>query len=105
ACPSPAAGARGARAAGCRRVVGCQASGVGSQPAEPAPPSRVTGTAAGGRPVSLRIPAIGGDARGVPVGLGPGRAMEVPAVDLAGWYELGPRPGAAGPAVIVGHVD
>ena len=31
--------------------------------------------------------------------------MEVPAVDLAGWYELGPRPGEAGPAVIVGHVD
>jgi sortase (surface protein transpeptidase) len=31
--------------------------------------------------------------------------MEVPAVDLAGWYEPGPRPGEAGPAVIVGHVD
>ena len=31
--------------------------------------------------------------------------MEVPGVDQAGWYELGPRPGEAGPAVIVGHVD
>jgi hypothetical protein len=29
----------------------------------------------------------------------------VPAADLAGWYEPGPRPGEAGPAVIVGHVD
>jgi sortase (surface protein transpeptidase) len=103
--PRFAAWGCGALLAGCLLLVGCQASGVGSQPAEPAPPSRVTGTAAGGRPVSLRIPAIGVDARVVPVGLGPGRTMEVPAVDLAGWYELGPRPGAAGPAVIVGHVD
>ena len=31
--------------------------------------------------------------------------MEVPEVDLAGWYQLGPRPGERGPAVIVGHVD
>jgi sortase (surface protein transpeptidase) len=31
--------------------------------------------------------------------------MEVPEVDVAGWYELGPRPGEAGPAVLVGHVD
>jgi sortase (surface protein transpeptidase) len=56
-------------------------------------------------PVSIRIPVIGVDARVVPVGLGPGRTMKVPAVDLAGWYEPGPRPGEAGPAVIVGHVD
>lgn len=25
--------------------------------------------------------------------------------DVAGWYERGPRPGQAGPAVILGHVD
>ncbi len=25
--------------------------------------------------------------------------------ELTGWYEGGPRPGEAGPAVIVGHVD
>jgi sortase (surface protein transpeptidase) len=55
--------------------------------------------------VSIQIPAIGVDARVVAVGLGPNRSMEVPAADLAGWYEPGPRPGAAGPAVIVGHVD
>ena len=41
----------------------------------------------------------------VPVGLRPDRSMEVPGTDKAGWYELGPRPGEAGPAVIVGHVD
>jgi sortase (surface protein transpeptidase) len=58
-----------------------------------------------GRPVSLVIPAAGVDARVVPVGLRADRTMEVPGVDLAGWYEPGPRPGEAGPAVIVGHVD
>jgi hypothetical protein len=65
-------------------------------------PGRPTGD---GRPVSITIPAAGADARVVPVGLGPGRTMEVPGVDLAGWYAPGPRPGEAGPAVIVGHVD
>jgi hypothetical protein len=103
--PRFAAWGGGALLAGCLLLVGCQASGGGPRPAEPAPPVRAAGTAGSGRPVSVQIPAIGVDARVVPVGLGPGRAMEVPAVDLAGWYEPGPRPGVAGPAVIVGHVD
>ena len=31
--------------------------------------------------------------------------MEVPADPAnAGWYELGPSPGALGPAVVAGHV-
>ncbi|HET7518207.1 MAG TPA: sortase [Actinomycetes bacterium] len=51
------------------------------------------------------MPAAGVKARVVPVGLRPDRTMEVPAVDRAGWYEPGPRPGEPGPAVIVGHVD
>jgi len=55
--------------------------------------------------VSIEIPAVGVDASVVPVGLLADRTMEVPAVDQAGWYEPGPRPGEAGPAVIVGHVD
>jgi sortase (surface protein transpeptidase) len=55
--------------------------------------------------VSIEIPAVGVDATVVPVGLLAGRTMAVPAVDQAGWYEPGPRPGEAGPAVIVGHVD
>jgi hypothetical protein len=55
--------------------------------------------------VSIEIPAVGVDAPVVPVGLLADRTMEVPAVDQAGWYEPGPRPGEAGPAVIVGHVD
>lgn len=31
--------------------------------------------------------------------------MQVPDFGLAGWYRLGPRPGEAGPAVVVAHVD
>jgi sortase (surface protein transpeptidase) len=104
--PRPGWRVRGATAlvAGCLLLVGCQRPG-GEPVARPAPSTwQVTGGKAG-RPVSIEIPVIGVDARLVPVGLGPGRAMEVPAVDLAGWYEPGPRPGEPGPAVIVGHVD
>jgi hypothetical protein len=103
--PRFAAWGCGAVLAGCLLVVGCQPAGGGPGPAGAAPVTRAAGAVAAGRPVSIQIPALGVDARVVPVGLGPGRAMEVPAVDLAGWYEPGPRPGEAGPAVIVGHVD
>ena len=103
--PRFAAWGCGTLLAGCLLLVGCHASGGEPQAAEPAPPARATGAVSGGRPVSIRIPAIGVDARVVAVGLGPDRSMEVPPVDLAGWYEPGPRPGEAGPAVIVGHVD
>jgi Sortase domain len=58
-----------------------------------------------GRPTRIVIPAIGVEARVVAVGLRADGAMEVPDVDLAGWYRPGPRPGERGPAVIVGHVD
>jgi sortase (surface protein transpeptidase) len=91
---------------GCLLVSGCQ--GAGSAPRAEvtvttrAIPDERVGT---GRPVSIAVPAAGIDARVVPVGLRADRTMEVPGVDLAGWYEPGPRPGRAGPAVIVGHVD
>jgi hypothetical protein len=91
--------------AGCVLVVGCQRPAVRPE-AEVVPSTRPAGgRAEAGRPVSIAIPAAGVEARVVPVGLGPDRTMEVPGVDLAGWYELGPRPGEAGPAVLVGHVD
>lgn len=56
-------------------------------------------------PVRVEIPAIGVDAELIEVGLQPDGAMEVPDFGLAGWYGNGPEPGAAGPAVIVAHVD
>ena len=56
-------------------------------------------------PVRLVIPAVSMSARIVPVGLNSQGQLEVPSPSLAGWYRLGPAPGAEGPAVIVGHVD
>jgi sortase (surface protein transpeptidase) len=90
----------------CLLASGCQ-SGGGEPPAEVAAPTHtVTDEKAEvRRPVSIAIPSAGVDARVVPVGLRSDGTMEVPEVDLAGWYEPGPRPGEAGPAVIVGHVD
>lgn len=57
------------------------------------------------RPVKVIIPAIGLKARVVPVGLDSAGQMQMPAPTVAGWYRLGPAPGALGPAVIAGHVD
>ena len=91
--------------AGCLLLVGCQGVAGEPHPEKAAPTRRTVGRVAAGRPVSIAIAAVGVDARVVPVGLRADGTMEVPAVDLAGWYEPGPRPGEAGPAVIVGHVD
>ena len=58
-----------------------------------------------GDPVRVRVPSIEVDAELVSVGLLEDGAMAVPDFGLAGWYELGPRPGEPGPAVIAAHVD
>ena len=57
-----------------------------------------------GRPSHVTIPAIGVKERLHAVGLKPDGAMETPDFGDAGWYDLGPRPGAPGPAVLVAHV-
>lgn len=98
-------GGAGALLIGCLVLVGCQRPVVQSGGEGPAPTRVASKRSAVGRPVSIAIPAAGVQATVVSVGLRPDRTMEVPAVGLAGWYELGPRPGEAGPAVIVGHVD
>jgi hypothetical protein len=57
------------------------------------------------RPVRVTIPRL--HVASALVGLGVDRtgAMEVPPdPDVAGWFRLGPTPGALGPAVIAGHV-
>jgi hypothetical protein len=56
-------------------------------------------------PTSIAIPAIGVHAPIVAVGLQADGAMQVPDPGQVGWYRLGPRPGAPGPAVLIGHVD
>jgi hypothetical protein len=56
-------------------------------------------------PMVIAIPKIGVEATVVEVGLQADGAMQVPDPDQVGWYKLGPRPGAPGPAVLVGHLD
>ena len=76
------------------------------------------GAAAGGRghgsplprsvPVSVRIPAIGVNARVIPLGLDASGGVAVPPLRtpfLTSWYDRGSAPGQAGPAVLLGHVD
>jgi sortase (surface protein transpeptidase) len=59
-------------------------------------------------PVSVAIPAIGVTSDLIRLGLNDDGTVQVPplgADDTAGWYERGPKPGAVGPAVLLGHVD
>jgi sortase (surface protein transpeptidase) len=56
-------------------------------------------------PVRIVIPAIGVDARIVPLGLNYDRTIQVPTNRFeTGWFRPGPEPGEVGAAVIVGHV-
>jgi sortase (surface protein transpeptidase) len=56
-------------------------------------------------PTSVSIPRIHVRSRLVRLGVDSTGAMEVPADPARpGWYDLGPTPGALGPAVIAGHV-
>lgn len=57
-------------------------------------------------PTRLTIPAIGVDTSVVPLGRNPDGSAQVPSgTTYISWYDLGPRPGQLGPAVILGHVD
>ena len=57
-------------------------------------------------PVRLRIPALRLNSPIERLDLRADGTVAVPKrPDVAGWYERGPRPGQAGPAVILGHVD
>jgi hypothetical protein len=57
-------------------------------------------------PAEISIPRLGVRSRLVDLGVDATGAMDVPQdAALAGWYTLGPTPGALGPAVIAGHVD
>jgi sortase (surface protein transpeptidase) len=57
-------------------------------------------------PTRLIIPSIGVRSGLVRLGLTSAGAVQVPAsAAVAGWYTGSSRPGAVGPAVIVGHID
>ncbi|MFX4293367.1 class F sortase [Streptomyces bohaiensis] len=71
----------------------------------PPPLEPLTGAAV---PTAVEIGAIGVSADVIPRGVESGGGVEPPpyeAADIAGWYDGGPAPGAAGAAVLVGHVD
>jgi sortase (surface protein transpeptidase) len=60
---------------------------------------------AAAKPVEVSIPKIGVTSRLERLGTVQDGTMELPSDPaIAGWYTLGPTPGALGPAVIVGHV-
>ena len=80
-------------------------------PAPPAPEStdaiavRQVAPMKSSRPVSLTIPALGVDAAIERLGVDSDQHLEVPSDPAAaGWYEESSAPGAAGAAVIAGHV-
>lgn len=57
-----------------------------------------------GLPVRITIPKISVDAAIESIGLTPQGAVDVPKEPAnAAWYNLGPRPGESGNAIIVGH--
>jgi sortase (surface protein transpeptidase) len=69
-------------------------------------PDRITGLVLPeSEPMGVSIPRLGVTSNLVNLTLNDSGGMEVP-VDpaAAGWYALGPSPGALGPAVIAGHV-
>lgn len=59
-----------------------------------------------GFPMRLKIPAISVDAAVEYVDYAPDGSMELPnnIIDV-GWFDLGPRPGEVGSAVIAGHLN
>jgi hypothetical protein len=90
--------------AGCQRPGWLGATAQTGRPEAGARPVAAADRDAG-LPTGITIPSIKVKATVTDVGLSDDGAMQVPGVTEAGWYKLGPRPGAAGPAVIVGHVD
>ncbi len=57
-------------------------------------------------PTVVKIPAIDVEAPIIALGLRDDGSIEVPEdADDTGWWQDGPEPGEAGPAVILGHVD
>lgn len=88
-------------------VAPAPASPSASPTLEPAPAfTAVREVARAPLPQRLRIPSLDVDAPVGPVGQAGDGTVEVPSRwEDVGWYEQGVRPGEAGPAVLLGHVD
>lgn len=104
-------------------TAGCTAAAAEDRGPPPAEPAAVSGAPSGAgsevgsfrsvrrydevaEPVRLRITAASVDTRLQRLGRAADGTVEVPAdFAVAGWFGEGPRPGQAGPAVILGHLD
>lgn len=75
------------------------------QPPAPSRTARPTRDPATGPPMALDVPAVGLDARVVPIDIGAGRVLTPPAdPTVVGWWAAGAEPGAAeGTVVLAGH--
>jgi sortase (surface protein transpeptidase) len=84
-------------------------SGAGARPLAAAPqtaPAQAPPPRPAARPVALTIPQIGVRTSLTTLGLTSQGAIAVPSsTKVAGWYTGSPRPGAVGPAIILGHID
>lgn len=77
-------------------------------PPVPPPGSVFAGPLDFSEPVEVDIPDVGIRAQVMNVGMGSDGTVGVPPLDQAqkaAWYDKGPSPGEAGPAVIDAHVD
>ena len=86
---------------------GCAAPEPAADPTPTVAPAEAvvaTPVANPGKPTRVEIPVIAVDEKLHGVGLNPDGSMEMPAFGDAAWYKPGPRPGGAGPAVLVAHV-
>lgn len=87
-------------------LAGCGASSQAPRPAPATSTSRIAQDIA--PPKEISIPRIGASSALVELGLNADRTVQVPPVAApmqAGWFTGAPRPGAPGPAVILGHVN
>jgi len=84
---------------------------VATQPAFPAPTAPIVAAPTAqpplvARPAALTIPEIGVSTHLITLGLTAQGTVQVPpTASVAGWYTRSPRPGAIGPAIILGHID
>ena len=88
------------------------ADGAAAQPVFPAPTALIVAAVQNAQlppvasPAVLAIPEIGLSTQLITLGLTARGTVQVPSTaSVAGWYTRSPRPGAVGPAIILGHID
>ncbi len=100
---------------GLRPAPAARVTGVTGEPGQPSFPAPTAPIVAGPQsaqpppvaaPAGLTIPEIGVSTRLITLGITAQGTVQVPSTTaVAGWYAHSPRPGAVGPAVILGHID